>query len=218
MRIARFAASIASLAVLLALVGLGGCSSAGSGTPGLQSVEVTPPNSHAAAGTSEQLAATAVYSDGSHQDVTMLVTWSSSDTSHATVTASGANGGLVTALTPGAVKITAALKGMTGSTGLTVTPAVLVSLEVTPATPSVPRGVSKQFVAMGVFSDHSTQNLTTQVTWASANTAVATVSNTQGSQGQHGGHLGEHHAYRHRGYPGNDSGDAGQPDGRQRAD
>jgi hypothetical protein len=183
MRIARFAASIASLAVLLALVGLGGCSSAGSGTPGLQSVEVTPPNSHAAAGTSEQLAATAVYSDGSHQDVTMLVTWSSSDTSQATVTASGANGGLVTALTPGAVKITAALKGMTGSTGLTVTPAVLVSLEVTPATPSVPRGVSKQFVAMGVFSDHSTQNLTTQVTWASANTAVATVSNTQGSQG-----------------------------------
>ncbi|HEY1416946.1 MAG TPA: Ig-like domain-containing protein, partial [Myxococcaceae bacterium] len=39
------------------------------------------------------------------------------------------------------------------------------------------------FTATGIFTDHTTQDLTTQVTWASSSTAAATISNAAGSQG-----------------------------------
>ncbi len=40
-----------------------------------------------------------------------------------------------------------------------------------------------QLTATGHFSDGNTQDLTTSVTWSSANSAIATISNTAGSQG-----------------------------------
>ena len=53
----------------------------------------------------------------------------------------------------------------------------LQSIAVTPANPSVADGLTEQFTATGTFSDGSTQDLTTQVTWASATTSVATIPN-----------------------------------------
>ena len=38
-----------------------------------------------------------------------------------------------------------------------------------------PKGATQQFTATGTFSDNTTQNLTSQVTWASATPAVATI-------------------------------------------
>ena len=73
--------------------------------------------------------------------------------------------------------------GVTGSTTLTVTDATLESIEVSPATPSIANGLTQQFTATGLYSDGSTQDLTAQVTWASSDTAVATVSNAAGSNG-----------------------------------
>ncbi len=63
------------------------------------------------------------------------------------------------------------------SSGMTlgVAPA-LVSLAVTPTNASVLPGGTQQFTAMGTFSDGSTQNLTSSVTWTSTNTGVATIS------------------------------------------
>ena len=58
---------------------------------------------------------------------------------------------------------------------LTVTPAVVQSIAVSPANPSIPKGTTQQFTATGTFSDNSTQDLTSQVTWASATTSVATI-------------------------------------------
>jgi len=54
---------------------------------------------------------------------------------------------------------------------------------VAPANPSVAKGLAEQFTATGTYTDGSTANLTTQVTWASGTTSVATISNTAGSQG-----------------------------------
>ena len=48
----------------------------------------------------------------------------------------------------------------------------------TPANPSVAKGTTEQFTATGTYSDNSTQNLTSQVTWASATTSVATITAT----------------------------------------
>ena len=56
---------------------------------------------------------------------------------------------------------------------LTVSAAVLQSIAVTPANPTVTAGGTEQFHATGTYSNNTTQDLTGQVTWASANTAVA---------------------------------------------
>jgi len=55
-------------------------------------------------------------------------------------------------------------------------PVVLVSIAVTPATPSISQGATKQFTAIGTYSDNTNQDLTSSVTWTSSNTAVATIS------------------------------------------
>jgi hypothetical protein len=138
----------------------------------LQSIAVTPANTSLPAGETEQLTATGTLSDGTTEDLTSQVTWASSNTSWATISAAG----LAAAVSPGAVTISATLNGITGTTGLTVTAAVLQSIAVTPANPSVAKGLTQQFTATGTFSDKSTENLTTQVTWASGTTSVATIS------------------------------------------
>jgi len=53
--------------------------------------------------------------------------------------------------------------------------ASLVSIAVTPANPSIAKGATQQFTATGTYSDNSTQNLTSSVTWSSTNTAVAMI-------------------------------------------
>ncbi len=158
--------------------------------PTLKSIEVTPSAPSAAAGTETQLAATAIYSDGGHLDVTRSVTWTSSNDAVATVAnaTAGAGGiggaaGLANAVAVGSVTISATLQGVSGSSNLTVTPAVLVAIDISPTDPSVSKGLSVQLSATGIFSDGSTQALTTQVLWSSSNGTVATVSNTSGSNG-----------------------------------
>src|SRR5262249_14250905 len=79
--------------------------------------------------------------------------------------------------------ISATLGAIMGSTTLTVTDAVLVSIEVTPPDPSIAKGTSQQFIATGTYSDSSTQNLTNQVVWASSAMNVATISNSAWSKG-----------------------------------
>ncbi|MGD0169371.1 MAG: DUF3443 family protein [Smithella sp.] len=73
-----------------------------------------------------------------------------------------------------------------GGGGSTSTPTVtLASIAVTPANPGILSGAvaTIQFTATGTYSDITTKNLTTSVTWSSSNTAVATISNTSGSNG-----------------------------------
>ena len=44
-----------------------------------------------------------------------------------------------------------------------------------PANPSIFAGTNDQFIAIGTYSDHSTQNLTSQVAWGSTAASVATI-------------------------------------------
>jgi hypothetical protein len=54
---------------------------------------------------------------------------------------------------------------------------------VTPATPSIALGLPQQFVATGTYTDATTQDITTTVTWGSDTPATATISNAGGSKG-----------------------------------
>jgi hypothetical protein len=137
----------------------------------LQSIAVTPANPIVAKGLTKQFTATGTFSDNSTQDLTSQVAWGSANSTAATITATG----LASGMGIGASTISASKSGVTGSTVLSVTAAALQSIAVTPANPSVAKGLTDQFTATGTFSDNSTQNLTSQVTWASATPAVATI-------------------------------------------
>src|SRR5262245_63574770 len=137
----------------------------------LQSIAVTPANPSIAKGLTQQFTATGTFSDNSTQNLTNQVTWASATTSVATINSTG----LATGVAPGTSTISAMLGGVTGSTTLTVTAGGPQSSAVTPANPSLAKGLTQQFTATGTFSDNSTQNLTNQVTWASATPSVATI-------------------------------------------
>jgi plastocyanin/uncharacterized protein YjdB len=140
----------------------------------LQSIVVTPSNPNLPKGETETFAATGMFSDGSTEDLTSAVTWASATSSVATITPAGVSTGVA----GGQSTISATLGNMSGTTLLTVGPAVLQSIAVTPANPSLPKGETEPFTATGTFSDNSTQDLTSQVTWASASSQTATISNT----------------------------------------
>jgi Legume lectin domain/Chitobiase/beta-hexosaminidase C-terminal domain/Bacterial Ig-like domain (group 2) len=84
----------------------------------LQSIAVTPSSPSIAKGTTEQFTATGTNSDGSTPDLTSQATWSSSDASVATISATG----LASAMATGITKIQASFDGIPSNLAvLTVT-------------------------------------------------------------------------------------------------
>ena len=138
-------------------------------------VGVTPAT--ASVGVSETVQLTATVSDANGNTLTgRAVTWSSSDAGVATVSAAG----LVSGISAGTATITAMSEGKTGTANMTVTsappppPPAVASVSVTPATASVTLGQTTQLTATP--RDASGNALTGRVvTWASSNSAVASV-------------------------------------------
>ncbi|MBI3609163.1 MAG: DUF1566 domain-containing protein, partial [Nitrospirae bacterium] len=87
----------------------------------LTAIAVTPRDAAVAKGSVRSFTATGTYSDNTAQDITNLVTWSSSNTSVATVSA----GGSVSGVAVGTTTITATLGGVSGQTTLTVSATAL---------------------------------------------------------------------------------------------
>jgi uncharacterized repeat protein (TIGR01451 family) len=137
----------------------------------LTALVVTPADPSVPSGTDQQLTATGTYTDASTADLTADVDWTSSDNDVATVGA----GGLAHAVGVGTSTISAAQGAVVGTTTLTVQPATLTALAVTPTDPSIPSGTDQQFTATGTYTDGATADVTADVTWASDNTSVATV-------------------------------------------
>jgi uncharacterized protein YjdB len=148
----------------------------------LVSIAITPPTTTLAIGGRVQLTATGTFSDGSQQNLTAIVAWTSSDTTKATVS-NGRARGSVTALAGGSVTITAVTGSLSATATITVSTATLTSIAVTPTTATVVQGARQQFIATGTYSDGSMLDLTTQVTWASSNGRALAVSNAGGTQG-----------------------------------
>lgn len=142
-------------------------------TPILSTIDVTPSAPSAVADTTQQFNATGIWSDGSSQDITGQVTWTSTNTPIATID----NNGLVTAQTAGSTTISATLGGIEGSTTLTVIAPTLTSIVITPNQASVPQGISQPFVATGVFNNGASQGLAT-ASWNSSDPTIAAIDNT----------------------------------------
>src|SRR5471030_2131488 len=129
----------------------------------LTSVTVTPATAALPVAGTVQLTAVANYADGSSHDVTALSAWTSATPAVATVSASG---GLATGASVG---------GQSGSATLTVNPAVLLSIALTPVAPSIAIGATQQFIVNGSYSDGSSRNVGALASYVSATPAVATI-------------------------------------------
>jgi beta-glucanase (GH16 family) len=70
-------------------------------------------------------------------------------------------------------------RGAGGGTGVQPTTPTLQSIAVTPNAASITNGATQQFNAIGSYSDTSSKNLTTAVTWRSSSAGVASI-NAQG--------------------------------------
>jgi len=119
----RWTAGVGFLFTLSLVLNCGGSSSTTSNAPAgsLVSIAVTPNSPSAPAGTVQQLTATGTYSDFSTRDITSQVTWTSSNTTTATIDGSG----LASAKAKGTTTIIAASGGKSGQAFLTVTSAPL---------------------------------------------------------------------------------------------
>lgn len=153
-------------------------------TAAIDSIVVTPDDEAVPKGFTRQLTATATLTDGSIADVTAAVTWSSENSNVATVSNAADTRGVARGGSLGNTKITAtAPNGVSGNTTLDVIDATLQSISVDPASSTIPLGKTQQFTARGQFTDAFQMDVTTQVTWSSADTNVASVSNSPATAG-----------------------------------
>jgi hypothetical protein len=131
-----------------------------------------------AAGTAIALTATGTLTDGTTQNLTNSVLWTSSNASLATMSNVLGSFGQAEGIAPGAVTITATFSGMVGVVSLTVSDATLSLITIKPPNPSIALGAHQAFSATGTFSDGSTEPLTGQVSWTSSDIGVALINAT----------------------------------------
>jgi len=139
------------------------------------SVSVTPSPTSVTVGGTQQLTATT--KDALGGTLTgRIVTWSSGTPGVATVSSSG----LVTGVTAGTAVITATSEGQSGTSTVTVNPAVaapVATVTLAPPTATIAPNATTTFTP--TLKDASNNTLTGRtITWQSSNTAVATVSST----------------------------------------
>lgn len=149
----------------------------------LSSIAITPGslNVNYAPGLTKQFTATGTYQDGSTQDVTSAVSWSSSTPGVAAI-----SGGSASVLKGGQTTLSASSGSISASASLTVT-ALLTGMNMNPSSASVDPTASQQFTVSGTYNDGSTQDLTSTANWTSSNTLVASVSPAGIASGQTSG-------------------------------
>ncbi len=133
--------------------------------PALVHVRVLPASASFPAGVTQAYDAYGIYENGDSVAVTASATWASYDPTVAHVTGPGQ----IQGVRNGTAKITATLSGIESPPATAnVTPAELVSIHVSPTDTTVALGFSVQMQAQGTYTDASTLDLTSVVTWTPA--------------------------------------------------
>ncbi|WP_421296500.1 Ig-like domain-containing protein [Aeromonas sp. 604534] len=137
-------------------------------------------------GISTPIKALMTLTDGTSEDVTEVVSWSSGDPSIAIITSSQAAGnGKAFGVSVGETPITATMERdgvrLSDTGTLTVVNAIAIGLQVTPDDSTLAKGLSKQFHATAIFSNGEAKDVTAAVDWNVENTAIASVVTSQPS-------------------------------------
>lgn len=148
----------------------------------LTSIAISADYSAIAAHTSTRLTATGNYAGLFSRDITSQVIWAS-DTPAVAGFNTPADPARVTGQSPGTAVLTATLGGVSSTFTLTVSPATVTSLTITPDNAALSKGTSRQFSVSGALSDGKNQDLTFDADWLSSAPAVATISTGPASKG-----------------------------------
>jgi hypothetical protein len=145
-------------------------------TSTLSSITVSPATALLAPGSNTTFQAIGNYiNPTATANLSGVSVWASSNPLVVTVA-----GGVASGQSAGTATITAKYQGITSATGgqVVVTSSPLSSITVSPAAAAAPQGINTAFSATGIFANQTTQNLTTNVTWATTVPSVANISNT----------------------------------------
>ncbi|HAL85799.1 MAG TPA: ATP-dependent DNA ligase, partial [Deferribacteraceae bacterium] len=144
-------------------------------------VSVTPTKPILSLGSAEQLTATGIYHNTAlgkiTKDVTAEAEWETSASAVAGVN-NAANKGFVLSAGAGTANITASLGGFDGVAAVTVSNATLQRVEIEPDLPVNAVNATRQMTLVGYYSDGTTRDLTSEATWVSQSTGVATINST----------------------------------------
>ncbi|MDA8422901.1 MAG: Ig-like domain-containing protein [Nitrospiraceae bacterium] len=145
----------------------------------LQTITVTPGAASTNIGMTVQFNASGLFSDGTEtiasQDITTLVSWSSTTTSVATV---DLHSGVATGVAAGTTSISAHMGLVTSTTPATLTVSNLALDSIAVTGGAIHVGSVTQMTATATFVGGSTADITSQAAWSSSNPAIATVDNT----------------------------------------
>ncbi|HEX8791554.1 MAG TPA: Ig-like domain-containing protein [Polyangiaceae bacterium] len=140
------------------------------------SLVILPPSPQVPVGLTLQLYAIARHADGSSSNVTSQATWTS-DEEAATI---GGFPGQILGNVQGMATIEAKLGLLSSTTTVTVVPAVITAMSVTPSSSTIDYvcGTSVQLTAFATYSDGSSQDVTTEATWETSAPSQVTVSSS----------------------------------------
>ena len=136
----------------------------------LDSIQIVPSQLDIASGLQQVFKAVGNYSDGSIQDVTDQVVWTSSD-SHV-VSLSGATS---TAQAQGQAVISAALDDVSAQADVAVNPAILQRVEVSSPSLVLETGVKVSLKVLAFYSDQRIHDVSAQVDWMVDDASVASI-------------------------------------------
>jgi uncharacterized protein YjdB len=161
--------------IALMLVSLVSCSGFFPSSSTITALSVSPTGPFVKPTNTKQFTATATFGNNTMGDATDQVTWTSSDTSKATIDSSG----LATGVATGTTTITAKSGSVSANTVLTVSNRLVTKITVNPSTATINLslgGQTQPFTATADFDNGDTNvDVTNLVTWTSSNTSIATI-------------------------------------------
>ena len=122
--------------------------------------------------TSAQFSAVGIFKDGSSQDMTKSVVWTSSPVGLANINSSG----LAIGKAIGTTTVTASAGGLSANSVLTITKAALLSLDISLSQADMPLGTTQKLIATGRYTDGTAQDISMAVNWNASPANVLTVS------------------------------------------
>ncbi|MBK1889044.1 Ig-like domain-containing protein [Undibacterium sp. 14-3-2] len=142
----------------------------------LLSIKVLPVNPSIPIAAKQQFTAMGTFSDGTTSDISAISTFTSASQNIATIT----NSGLAAGVIAGNSVIAATSGTKTGSTVLTVTPAVLLSIAMTPVNPILKISTTQQLTMTASYTDGTSNNVTALTSFTSAAPTIASLISTNG--------------------------------------
>lgn len=148
-------------------------------TAEISTIDITPQPASIAKGQNQKFTAIATLTDGSTLDITKdsKTSWVSEDIATSVISTTGSDKGIAKGINVGTTVIKANNSGIVARADLTVTDALLESIDVTPTPLNLGLGATKtgQFTAIGNYSDGTHPDITAFVDWTGQDVAIATV-------------------------------------------